>query len=341
MKIAPPLFSIAILLATIGSLTAAESSETPTHEEIDPIKIELGKNGKIETMAMDSDGRLLLGVSWGESPDTGLQRASPRGNGPNEKVAGRSYTIRVVTPDGKIAKSIDLKSPPKMIHGAANGDIYVCGGGSITQFDSAGKVLQSLAFSSLGKEYEDAHASGITVNKSSVFVALGFGFSLRATEDIARLDRDLKNGKVIVTRQYGCCSHIDLETDGDVLLIAENSRHRVNRYDATGKLLSTWGRRDRSGIEGFAACCNPVNFDTGPGGDLYTAESGIGRVKRYTPAGKFLGLVGYVDTTKFDRGSRLAAMSCYIPVEVSADGDRVYIMDVRANYIRVLARKTP
>jgi hypothetical protein len=72
---------------------------------------------------------------------------------------------------------------------------------------------------------------------------------------------------------------------------------------------------------------------------LYTAESGIGRVKRYTADGKYLGMVGYVDTTKFDGGSRLAAQSCYIPVEVADDGKRVYVMDVRAQIIRVLEQK--
>ena len=121
--------------------------------------------------------------------------------------------------------------------------------------------------------------------------------------------------------------------------MAENSRHRVNRYTLDGEKIDTWGKRSRTEVEGFAACCNPVNFDFGPGGVLYTAESGIGRVKRYSADGKYLGYVGDVDTTKFDRGSRLAAMSCYIPIEVSKDGKRIYIMDVRANFVRVLQQK--
>ena len=73
---------------------------------------------------------------------------------------------------------------------------------------------------------------------------------------------------------------------------------------------------------------------------MITAESGIGRVKAYKPDGTFLQLIGYVDTTKFDRGSRVAATSCYIPVEMSPEGDRIYVMDVRSHSIRVL-EKTP
>jgi hypothetical protein len=77
----------------------------------------------------------------------------------------------------------------------------------------------------------------------------------------------------------------------------------------------------------------------GPGGVYFAAESGVGRVKKYATDGKFLGLVGYVDTTKFDGGSALAAQSCYIPIEVNRDASRIYVMDVRAHIIRVLAAK--
>ena len=122
------------------------------------------------------------------------------------------------------------------------------------------------------------------------------------------------------------------------LLVAENSRHRVNVFDIEGAKAGTWGSRDRSGIEGFAACCNPCNLDVDAAGTVYTFESGIGRVKRYSATGEYLGLVGYVDTTKFDKGSKLAAQSCYIPSEVSPDGKRIYVMDVRQHFIRVLER---
>ena len=142
--------------------------------------------------------------------------------------------------------------------------------------------------------------------------------------------------KKIVERQYGCCNHIDMEVIGDKLMIAENSRHRVNLFDFDGKQVGTWGKRDRTGIEGFAACCNPCNTDIGKDGMIYTFESGVGRVKRFSPDGDYLGLVGYVDTTKFDKGSKLAAQSCYIPSEVSPDGRRIYVLDIRQHFIRVL-----
>ena len=61
-------------------------------------------------------------------------------------------------------------------------------------------------------------------------------------------------------------------------------------------------------------------------------------MKKYKPDGTFLGLVGFVDTTVFDQGSRLASQSCYIPVEVNKDGSRIYVMDVRTHFVRVLEK---
>jgi len=327
------------LLLCGGNLVAQEA----THQEVDPLKIELGEEGKLETMAMNSQGQLLLGVSW-KGKGAGDDEAREPRRGPGRKrgfgpTGPREYALKIVSPDGKVLVTRPLDFAPKMIHGCADGQLYICTEGRIYRFDESGKELGQLSFAAIDKAYAGGHASGVTASDKHFFLAIGEGFSLRATEDIVRLDRDLKNPVIVAKRQFGCCSHIDLDVADDVLLIAENSRHRVNRFTLSGELIDRWGGRNRTDIEGFAACCNPVNFDFGPAGELYTAESGIGRVKRYTAEGKYLGLVGYVDTTKFDRGSRLAAMSCYIPIEVNADASRIYIMDVRANFIRVLAKK--
>ena len=251
---------------------------------------------------------------------------------------GHTYALKVVSPAGQVLATWPMTDglAPKMIFGCDDGTVYVAGGGRLAQFTADGKLVKQV---DTDKIYgQKAAASGLCADATHVFIAFGMGNSTRATEDFYRFKRDLTEPKMIVERQYGCCSHIDLRVSGKELLIAENSRHRVNRFDHDGKPLGTWGSRDRTGIEGFTACCNPCNFDFGPGGVLYTAESGVGRVKKYTPDGKFLGLVGYVDTTKFDGGSPLAATSCYIPIEVNRDASRIYVMDVRSAIIRVLAK---
>jgi hypothetical protein len=338
-----------ILFALCSSDLCGVEPTDPTHREVDPIKIDLSNNGKLETMAMDRSGTLLLGVSWSSNmgsksaPPTRPSREGPRGRGDNNHAnddGAREYAVRLVSSEGTNLttwKTDGVK--PSMIHACDDGEVYIAGSGQLLRLASDGKVISKIRFDDLLEgEYGTAHASGVTANDQYFFIAFGQGFSMRATEDIVRLNRDLTSPKLLIKQQFGCCSHIDLDVKNDVLYVAENSRHRVNRYSLDGEKIDTWGRRDRTSIEGFAACCNPVNFDWGPTGELFTAESGIGRVKRYSPDGKYLGLVGYVDTTKFDNGSQLAAMSCYIPVEVAKDGKRVFVMDVRANFVRVLDR---
>lgn len=312
-----------IPLGSIATTASRAGDDLPSHVEVEPLKIPLGDEGKLETLAMDARGDLLWSVSW------------------TDETGGRQAAIKIVTPQGKVGATWPLSAgPAKMIHCCPDGVTYLFGEGWLAQYDANGKELKQIQIKDLldGK-FAGAHASGMTASDENVVIALGDGRSLRATEAIVRLRRDLTDPRLIVEQQFGCCAHLDLDVKGDVLLIAENSRHRVNRFSFDGERLGTWGSRQRTDIAGFAACCNPVNFDFGPGGELFTAESGVGRVKRYTAEGEYLGLVGYVDTTQFDKGSKLAAMSCYIPVEVSPDGQRIYVMDVRANFVRVLEKK--
>ena len=74
-------------------------------------------------------------------------------------------------------------------------------------------------------------------------------------------------------------------------------------------------------------------------GVIYTAESGLGRVKRYSTDGKFLGLLGYTGVERFTRAGSLAASCSNIAIAVTSDGKRVYVMDYKANLIRVLQKK--
>lgn len=346
-----------------------EKQQTPTHREIKAIKFDLGPDGKLETIAMDPDGNLLAAVSWPDknakaNPATqqqqpaersrpGFRSGKPgqgfrRGPGGGRRPPGnhgsgspRLYAIKVISPSGRILRTWPMKNmAAKMLTSIDDSTLFVGGKGKLALLDRQGEIQKQLVVKSiLNGKYADSAVSGLAASEKYLFVAFGDGFSLRASEDIVRFNRDFSQPKTIIEQQHGCCAHLDLDVKENMLLVAENSRFRVNRYNFDGKQIDTWGQRDRTSIEGFAACCNPVNFDFGPQGVLYTAESGIGRVKRFSPDGKFLGLAGYVDTTEFDKGSRLASMSCYIPIEVSKDGKRIYIMDIRAHIIRVLAQK--
>ena len=71
------------------------------------------------------------------------------------------------------------------------------------------------------------------------------------------------------------------------LFVAENSRDRVVHYDIDGNEITKWGKSDRTGIDGFTSCCNPMNVCFDASGDVYTAEASSGRIKRFDSNGNW------------------------------------------------------
>ena len=172
--------------------------------------------------------------------------------------------------------------------------------------------------------------SSISANKQDVYVTcaspVGYGY------EVWRLDHNLANGKKIITELRGCCGQMDVRAGSNGCFVAENARHRVCHYDRDGELVTTFGKGDRKSFEGFASCCNPMNVCFGPGGELYTSESSIGRIKRYTPEGELLGLVGRVNLVPGCKN---------VAIESSSDGDHVYMLDITRKHIVVMARRDP
>jgi sugar lactone lactonase YvrE len=170
--------------------------------------------------------------------------------------------------------------------------------------------------------------SSVCVTSDQVFVATpatkGYGFEVWST------DLNFKNAKQLITGLRGCCGQMDIKVKGNEIFVAENSRHRVCRYDLNGKLLGTFGKKDRSGEAGFSSCCNPMNLCFGPQGELITGESSLGLIKRFDSTGKLLGVIG---TAKVATGCKNVA------VHMSSDGKLAYMLDLTAQRIIVLAQK--
>ena len=72
-----------------------------------------------------------------------------------------------------------------------------------------------------------------------------------------------------------------------------------------------------------------MNVAFGDDGSVYTAESGIGRIKRFSADGSFIELVGQVELVP---GCKKVAIS------VSPKGDQVYMLDITRGHIVVMAR---
>jgi len=168
---------------------------------------------------------------------------------------------------------------------------------------------------------------GIAAGKNEIFVATamskGYGYA------IWRMTPDFKDAKQIVTGLSGCCGQIDIQCEGDLIYVAENSRHRVVSYDREGKRVESWGKRDRDGEgAGFGGCCNPMNLAFLADGAVLTSES-EGLVKRFSKSGEFLGLVG---KAKVSGGCKNVAIGA------ASDGSRIYFYDLQGSKIIVLSR---
>lgn len=174
-----------------------------------------------------------------------------------------------------------------------------------------------------------ARIASISTDGSFIYVAVpalvGYGF------EVWKMDGEFESGEKIVSGLRGCCSQMDVQACQNGIFVAENSRHRVVHYDRDGKEVTAWGKRDRKGVDGFTSCCNPMNVAFGPTGDVYTAESTTGRIKRFTPEGT---LVEYVGDVKLVPGCK------NVSIAVSEDGRRVYMLDITRNHIVLMKQRS-
>jgi len=284
-----------------------------SHEEINPIgKTGKIKFGKITSLCLNAEGILLV-------------------------CDAKSRTIKIITPMGKLKETWKTDFPVTALTPGNNGNIYIGGPGRLAILNGKGK-LRKLAIAS-ENNFPQAKVSGLAVSGDDLFVSFGSGRSLRSLASIVRFDLNLENPKEIASRLRGCCQRLDMVARDGVLYVAENARHRVVKYDREGKRLGAWGKRNRRSISGFGSCCNPMNLCFDGRGNLITSESGLGRIKKYSIDGKYLGLIGYVGTTRFSNAGRTASACSNIAVVVTNDGKRLFVMDYENNLVRVLVKK--
>ncbi len=132
--------------------------------------------------------------------------------------------------------------------------------------------------------------TAIAANGKDVFVSCsaskGYGY------DIWRMNTDLEEPVKVVAQVGGCCGQMDIQCTENELVIAENTKFKVAFYDRDGKRLRDFGDRDRKSESGFGSCCNPMNVLCCPNGEVLTAESSIGNIKRFDANGEMIGFVG-------------------------------------------------
>lgn len=196
------------------------------------------------------------------------------------------------------------------------------------ELNEAAQTPRTKALQARAAQMRQRSVSAVAVGEKDVFIACpmaqGFGFA------IWRTDHSFGEGRLIAEGLRGCCGQMDIQARGQQVFVAENARKRVVVYDREGKQLAAWGESQRGGLDGFGSCCNPMNLRFNPAGELITSEASLGRLKRYTPEGQLLGLVG---TATVEGGCKNVA------VDLSPDGNRCYVMDLGKNRICVLSAK--
>ena len=174
-----------------------------------------------------------------------------------------------------------------------------------------------------------ARVASISASTDEVFFtcssSTGNGF------DVWRTDDQFGKAKKIGESLRGCCGQMDVQANDNGIYVAENTRHRVRGFTRDGKQVLEFGSRERGREDAFEGCCNPMNVAFGDDGSVYTAESGSGRIKRFTADGKFMELVGQVE---------LVPGCKKVSIAVSPKGDLVYMLDITRGHIVVMAGDT-
>jgi hypothetical protein len=162
-----------------------------------------------------------------------------------------------------------------------------------------------------------------TPNHVFVTTAAKSGFAYA----IWRVDTNFENPKEVIPQVSGCCGQMDVEADDEHFYVADNTKFCVTVYDLDGEKVDSFGKRVAKNDNGFGSCCNPMNVCCAKNGDLLTAESSIGKIKRFDASGK---LVAYVGKARIGAGCKHVALG------YDAARDRYYIQYQDKNQICIL-----
>jgi hypothetical protein len=262
--------------------------------------------------------------------------------GPEDRVyvaAGNAVTV--LDRDGRRLKEIDLGTQARCVAVAGEGTIYAGTRDHVEVFDASGKRLA--AWESAGKR---TWLTGLAVGGNDVFAAdagnrvvLRYDRSGKLVGRIGEKNKERNIPGIIMPSPY-----LDVKLARDGLLRLNNTgRHRVEAYTPSGDLEFSWGKPS-AGIEGFCGCCNPIGLAMLADGRCVTCEKGLPRVKVYSPEGVFESVVAGPETfpenakATFVKGTedcRLGGLDAAVDSQ-----QRIYILDLVANDVRVMKRKT-
>ena len=388
--------------------TASSAPFDSTHKQVRMIRpSHQGQPIALNTFTLDKAGNNLACVGG----DTVEYVPAEDGSFSTKKTTAPKL-LQKYSPDGDLLCEFKLDFKPTAVNEAADGSIFVAGGGKVAHLSAAGKVLASSDSPHLGdmvelrekvekaakeqireltgsmqqqtervekmladlnakdeseltdrekkrikvleqqkemfcdqqKQMEEMYAdmfsvdamlertmeiTSLAVSSRDVFVccgsAEGFGY------EVWRMNHELSEPKRVVSDLGGCCGQCDIQANDDYLVLAENTRFQVGLLDRDGQRVKGFGSQDRTSKDGFGSCCNPMNVRCCSNGDILTAESSIGYIKRFNKEGEFLGTVGK---------ARIGGGCKHVAIGHDEQRDRYYMQYQDRNAICVLLPKS-
>ena len=354
-----------LILCAGGPLAAAETEEpaapdlTPSHAQVGTIDLKApdGKQTKLNTFCLAPDGRVV--TAWG-----GLKTEYVEEDGRLQpRTTRQPAMVRVYDADGKPLASWDIDITPQALNVGPDGRVYAAGYGQLVRLDADGTVLAKADAPHAAAVEENADKLREQLRESLARSAEQYKETLEAArERLATLeeklgDKDESELKPVEKRRLKAAR---LQVENYERLVKEEGEPQpgqeemmlLNKKAVRGIAVTD---RDifvstpavegygydvwRMGLDfseperivtGLSGCCNPMNLRFGPGGEVYTAESTLGRIKRFSADGELLGVVGSV---------KLVPGCKHVAIAVADKGDRVYMLDITRNQIIVMGRQ--
>lgn len=145
--------------------------------------------------------------------------------------------------------------------------------------------------------------------------------------EVWRTSGTFEKPRQVIGGLRGCCGQMDIITSGDKILTAENTKFQVGFYDLDGTKLTSFGKRHSDDENGFGSCCNPMNVLCCPNGDIVTAESSIGHIKRFNDKGDIQAVIGR---------ARIGGGCKHVALGHDTKRDRYYVQYQDMNHICIM-----
>lgn len=230
--------------------------------------------------------------------------------------------------DGSRRAEFAIPAEPTCVAAAPAGGLFVGCTDRIEVRDAAGAL--SAAWPSFG---ERAMITGIAASRDALWVAdsgnrvaVGYDHTGREIGRVGRKDAATGYPGLILPSPH---LQVRILPNGN-LAVNNPGNHAVETHTPGGRLVSAWGTAS-SDLKAFCGCCNPTSIAVLPDGRVITAEKGLPRVKVYTAAGVFQGVVAGPDD--------FAPNVTSLDLAAGASGS-IYVLDPAASEVRIYVARS-